>query len=188
MTTKPIKASTAKANDAITLLMADHKAVKTLFKEYEKLAEDDDADQQKETVVQQICDELTVHAQVEEELFYPAMRASIGDDDLLDEAEVEHAAVKDLIAQLQQMLPPDNLYDAKVKVLSEYIDHHVKEEEDEMFPKARKLDLDLSALGRAMAARKEALMENLEMSDADVPAPPRAKAANNAKRVTKSGT
>ena len=134
MATKPIKASTTKAVDAITLLMADHKAVKTLFKAFDKLTNDDDASEQKEALVQKICDELTVHAQVEEEIFYPAVREAIEDDDLLDEAEVEHATAKDLIAQLQQMLPDDDLYDAKVKVLSEYIDHHVKEEEDEMFP------------------------------------------------------
>ena len=188
MTTKPIKPSTAKAIDAITLLMADHKTVKALFKEFDKLAKDDDADEQKEALVQKICDELTVHVQVEEEIFYPAVRAAIEDDDLLDEAEVEHASAKDLIAQLQQMLPEDNLYDAKVKVLSEYIDHHVKEEEDEMFPKARKSDLDLRVLGRTMAARKEALVEDLEMPEADVPPPPRAKAANGAKRATKAGT
>jgi hemerythrin superfamily protein len=187
MATKPIKPSTTKVVDAINLLMADHKAVKTLFKEYEKLAAADDAGQQKEALVQKICDELTVHAQVEEEIFYPAVRAAIEDDDLLDEAEVEHATAKDLIAQLQQMLPGDNLYDAKVKVLSEYIDHHVKEEEDEMFPKARKSDLDLGVLGRNLAARKETLMEELEMSGADAPPPPRAKASNGSKRASKSG-
>ena len=167
--------------------MADHKTVKALFKEYEKRAKDDDADDQKETLVRQICCELTVHMQVEEEIFYTAMRAAIEDDASLDEAEVEHASAKDLIAQLQQMMPVDNLYDAKVKVLAEYIDHHVTEEEDEMFPKARKADLDLGVLGRTMAARKEALTEDLEMSVADVPPPPRAKAANGSKRASKSG-
>jgi hemerythrin superfamily protein len=186
MATNPIKASTTKAVDAINLLMADHKAVKMLFKEFEKLAKDDDTEEQKEAVVQKICDALTVHVQVEEEIFYPAVRAAIEDDALLDEAEVEHATAKDLIAQLQEMVPGDNLYDAKVKVLSEYIDHHVKEEEDEMFPKTRKSDVDLSVLGRTMAARKEALKEEMERSE-EAPPSPRAKAANGSKRASKSG-
>jgi len=167
--------------------MADHTAVKTLFKAFEKLTKDDDADEQKDAFVRQICDELTVHMQVEEEIFYTAVRAAIEDDAFLDEADVEHASAKDLIAELQQMLPADNLYDAKLKVLSEYIDHYVKEGEDEMFPKARKANLDLKVLGRNVAARKEALMEDLEMSEEDVPPPPRARAANGSKWASKSG-
>lgn len=148
--------------DAFAMLKADHKTVKALFKDFDGLAEDGD-NEQKADLVQQICNELTVHAQVEEELFYPAVRAAIDDADLLDEAEVEHASAKDLIAQLNEMEPGDELYDAKVTVLSEYVDHHVREEEDEMFPKVQKSDLDAKALGQEMLARKQALKAELGM-------------------------
>jgi hypothetical protein len=94
---------------------------------------------------------------VEEEIFYPAVRAAIDDDDLMDEADVEHAGARELIAQLEDMEPGDDHYDAKVTVLGENVDHHVKEEQDEMFPKARKAKLDLAALGAAMLERKREL-------------------------------
>ena len=118
---------------------------------------DDGSGEEKAAIVQQICMELTVHAELEEEFFYPAVREQIGDDDLMDEAEVEHAGAKDLIAQLESMEPDDDLYDAKVTVLGEQIDHHVKEEEGEMFPKVKKAKVDTSALGAEMASRKEEL-------------------------------
>jgi hemerythrin-like domain-containing protein len=98
--------------------------------------------------------------QLEEEIFYPAVRAAINDDDLMNEAIVEHAEAKDLIAQIQSMAASDSMYDAKVTVLSENMVHHIEEEENEMFPKAKKLDIDLEALGLEMAERKEALMED----------------------------
>jgi hemerythrin superfamily protein len=143
-------------NDAIELLKEDHKKVKDLFEKFEALS--DRSKVNKKKIADQICLELTVHAQIEEEIFYPAVRDPIKDDDLMDEAVVEHASAKDLIAQISEMDPGDDLYDAKVKVLSEQIEHHVKEEEDEMFPKVRKTKLDLVALGEQMAARKEELM------------------------------
>jgi hemerythrin superfamily protein len=143
------------ADDAIAILTADHKKVKKLFKEYEKLKEDGDPSE-KEELVAQICAELTLHAEAEESIFYPAVRAAIDEEDLLDEAEVEHATAKDLIAQLEGGDSSDPLYDAKVKVLSEYIDHHVKEEEDEMFPKAKKAKMDMEALGEEIQAFKDA--------------------------------
>ena len=149
----------AKSDDAITLLTADHDKVKKLFKSFEKLT-DANADK-KEELVAEICTELTVHATIEEEIFYPAAREALEDQDLLDEAEVEHASAKELIAQLEDMKPGDELYDAKVTVLGEYIDHHVKEEQEEMFPKIRKAKLDLNALGVQMKARKEELMAEL---------------------------
>ena len=102
---------------------------------------------------------VTVHAIVEEEIFYPAVRSAVAEQDLLDEAEVEHASAKDLITQIQSMTPSDNFYDAKVKVLGEYIDHHVKEEEGEMLPRVQKTKLDLEALGFLMNARREELLE-----------------------------
>ena len=100
-----------------------------------------------------------MHAQIEEEIFYPQVREAINDDDLLDEAEVEHSTAKNLIAQLTDMNPDDDLYDAKVKVLGEYIDHHVKEEREEMFVKARKTNLDLVAMADELSARKIELTE-----------------------------
>lgn len=150
----------ARSEDAIALLTHDHKDVKTLFKRYDKLVEAKAKDDEKAVVAQEICLKLTVHATVEEEIFYPAARAVLGaDEDLIDEADVEHATAKELIAQLEGSRPGDDaLYDAKVKVLGEYIDHHVKEEEDEIFPKAKKGKLDTVALGAQMVARKEALM------------------------------
>lgn len=154
----PAKSATKAAGpDAVSLLMDDHKKVKKLFKEYEKLAKKDDIEG-KVDVALQICEELTVHATIEEEIFYPAARAAIKDDDLLNEAEVEHATAKDLIAQIEQMSGDDPMYDAKVKVLSEYIDHHVTEEEDEMFLKAKKAKMDMAGLAVEMIERKEELM------------------------------
>ena len=147
------------APDAIEILMTDHREVKALFKEYDKLVKADADAGEKQVVAAQICVMLTAHATAEEELFYPRAREVLGDDeDLVDEADVEHASAKELIAQIEAGSPDDPLYDAKVKVLGEYIDHHVKEEEGEMFPKVRKSDLDLDALGEEIAARKAELM------------------------------
>lgn len=144
----------AKPADAIKLLKDDHREVKAYFKDYESL--EDDAE--KQALADKICLALTVHAQIEEEIFYPAAREAIDDDDLLDEAEVEHASAKQLIAEIQAMRAGDRLFDAKVKVLGEYIEHHVEEEESEMFPESRESELDLKALGTQLAARKEELM------------------------------
>lgn len=160
--------------DAIGLLTADHAKVTKLFKEFESLKEDEGADTDKSALVAQICNELKVHATIEEEIFYPAVREAIEDADLMDEAVVEHAAAKELIAQLQDMSPDDELYDAKVIVLSEQIQHHVKEEEGEMFPKARKAKLDSEALGIQMTKRKAELMAELELDDEAPKAKPRA--------------
>jgi hypothetical protein len=154
--------STSKAGqDAITLLTEDHKKVKKLFKDFDKAAEAEDI-QEKEALVEQICLELMVHTEIEEEIFYPALRAAIDDDDMLNEAEVEHAGAKDLIAQIQKMASSDPMYDAKVTVLGEYIEHHVKEEEAEMFAKAKKAKVDLDALGEQMGERKEELMTTMD--------------------------
>jgi hemerythrin superfamily protein len=144
--------------DAITLLTEDHNKVKKMFKEFEKLCKKDD-DEGKEELATQICKELTVHAQLEEEIFYPVVREAIDDDELMNEAVVEHTTAKDLIAQIQSMRVSDPMYDAVVKVLGEYINHHVEEEQNEIFPKARKSKLDLEEIGREMAERKEVLLE-----------------------------
>jgi len=161
------KSSSTTANqDAFALLTADHKRVKSLFKEFESLKDEGD-DDQKATLVATICNELTVHAQIEEEIFYPALRDAIDDEDLMDEADVEHASAKQLIAQLEQLEVGGDHYDATVTVLGEYIDHHVKEEEGEMFSKARKADIDSAVLGEEMAVRKAELKEELGIVDDD---------------------
>lgn len=144
----------ARPADAIKLLKADHKEVKGYFKQYEAL----EGDTEKQALADKICLALTVHTQIEEEIYYPAAREAIDDDDLLDEAEVEHASAKQLIAEIKAMKAADRLFDAKVTVLGEYIDHHVEEEEKEMFPESRDSDLDLKALGARMAERKAELM------------------------------
>jgi hemerythrin superfamily protein len=149
--------SAARTPDALKLLMADHKEVKALFKDYEKLVKAEADDERKQALAEQICQMLTVHATIEEELLYPAAHEVLEESDLVDEATVEHASAKDLIAQIQGMSPSDELYDAKVTVLGEYIDHHVKEEEKEMFPKLRKTELDLKELGVSLQTRKNEL-------------------------------
>jgi hypothetical protein len=152
-------------NDAIALLTADHKEVQKLFKEYDKLVESEAGDEEKRELAEQICAMLTVHATIEEEIFYPAAREGMEEQDLLDEAEVEHASAKDLIAQIEEMEPAEELYDAKVKVLGEYINHHVKEEEGEMFPAAKKAKLDLEMLGEELLVRKQALMAEMGIDE-----------------------
>jgi len=147
-----------KHEDAIALLTADHKVVKGLFAEFTKLKDHDRADTKKAALVKQVCDALKVHAEIEEEIFYPAVRKAIDDGDLMDEALVEHSGAKDLIAQLEDMNPEDDLYDAKVTVLSEQIEHHVKEEEGDMFVKAKAAKVDVVHLGAQMADRKAHLI------------------------------
>ena len=144
------------AQDALQLLIADHREASDMFEQFENLS--DRAKATKQKLVQKVCKALLVHTQIEEEILYPKVREAIKElEDQVDEAVVEHAAAKDLIRQLHDMDPEDELYDAKVKVLSEQIEHHVGEEEKEMFPKARKSGLDLAALGQEMAARKDEL-------------------------------
>ena len=150
----------AKTPDAIALLKADHDTVKKLFKEFERLHEDQE-DDRAEAVATQICNELKIHTTIEEEILYPALREALDEEDLMDEAEVEHASAKDLIGQIEGMSPSDDKYAAKVIVLGEYINHHVEEEHDEMFPKARKAKIDLKALGEKMAARKQELQAEM---------------------------
>ncbi len=165
MKTETKTPSKAKTQDAVELLTADHLAVKKLFDQFKKCKKADGTDDEKSAIVEEICTALTVHAQVEEEIFYPAMRLATDEDDLMDEAQVEQDGAKELIDQLQTMEPGDDMYDAKVIVLSEYIAHHVKEEETGMFPKAKKAKLDLDALGQEMAQRKTELMQELDLPD-----------------------
>ena len=178
----PARGETSKQQDAIALLTADHKAVKALFEQFEKLMEQEDADERKAALVEKICNELTLHAQVEEEIFYPAVREAINDDALMDEADVEHASARDLIAQLEGMAPGDDQYAAKVVVLGEYVNHHVEEEEGEMFVKARKSDVDTARLGVELAARKDELKSELGIEDDAPEVAPKLASANGANK------
>ena len=134
--TAPARKSAPKGKDAIALLRADHALVQGLFDQFEKARGND----RKKALAEKICQELRVHTRIEEEILYPAAREALRDEDLLDEAEVEHAGAKDLIAQIESSSPGADLYDAKVTVLGEYIKHHVKEEHEEMFPKLKKIE------------------------------------------------
>ncbi len=149
----PAKTKSA-PKDAIALLKADHEAVDQLFAEYEKTR----SVANKQALVAEICTQLSVHAQIEEEIFYPAVKTALKDKLLVPEATVEHGSIKDLIAQLEGQQPDGEMYDAKVKVLSEYVKHHVKEEQTEMFAQAKGTSLDLVELGQQLAARKEELL------------------------------
>ena len=151
----------APAQDAVSLLSADHAEVKQMFETYRQLVDENADDEQRGELARKICSMLTVHAEIEEEIFYPAMRENVDDELTLDEAEVEHASAKELIEQLESMDPGDALYDAKVIVLGEYVDHHVHEEENELFPQAEKAGLDLDDLGAELASRKRELMSTL---------------------------
>jgi hemerythrin-like domain-containing protein len=132
------------------MLKEDHDRVKEMFDRFERTR-----GEAKERLASKICDELTLHTQLEEQLFYPAAREAIGDEDLMNEAEVEHQSAKELIRQIRASSSSDPRYDAMVTVLGEYVKHHIKEEEGEMFKKVRASDLDRSALGEQMKQRKQ---------------------------------
>jgi hemerythrin superfamily protein len=165
-TQSPSRSAPPMDTDVIDLLSEDHRKVEELFEDYES-SKDEADDEAKAALVATICLELTVHATVEEEIFYPAAREALDEEDadMLDEAEVEHMTVKVLIADLADMQPSDALYDAKVKVLSEYVKHHVQEEEGEIFPSVRETELDLAALGEEIATRKQELADEYEASE-----------------------
>jgi len=143
--------------NALKVLEQDHDAVDALFKQYES-DKDDMKPAQKQKLANQICEMLTVHATIEEEIFYPAVR-NLEEEvrDLVAEAAVEHQSLKDIIGRLEAAPTSDPLYDAGVKVLAEYVQHHVKEEENELFPKVRSSELDLDALGQQLLDRKAEL-------------------------------
>jgi hemerythrin superfamily protein len=138
---------------AIQLLKQDHREVEAMGKAFERAS----GESEKAEIAQRICQALTVHAQIEEEIFYPRARDQNVDDDMLDEAYVEHQSAKDLIAQIQGMGPGERYFEAKVKVLIEYVQHHVQEEENELFPAVQKKGLDLDAIGEELQARKAEL-------------------------------
>ena len=154
--------------DAIKLLTTDHREVEALFRKFEQSDEDNS---EKADIVAQICEALIAHAEIEEEIFYPAAREALSEDgeDLLDEAEVEHDSIKYLIEQLQDAESGEELYDAKVKVLMEYVKHHVKEEEGEIFLEVKKTDLDLDQLGAQLLERKAGQMSAADEGEEDNP-------------------
>ena len=157
--------------DAIALLKADHRKVEQLFAQYQKAR----ASTRKKELASQICLELTVHTKIEEDVFYPACREDGVDEDMMNEANVEHDAAKVLVAEIEAGNPDDEYYDAKVKVLSEMIKHHVKEEEKKqgnMFSKAKKAGVDTKALGEQMAGEKKTLIAQYKAEG--LPKPPTA--------------
>ena len=161
------KSNGAARMDAIALLKADHRAVLDMFEKYESARSED----RKQKLAQQICRELIVHAQIEEEIFYPAVRGEI-EDDIVQEAYVEHDGAKVLITELLNGSPAEEFYDAKVMVLGEEIKHHIKEEEkrtEGMFAQARQAGIDMQALGDQLRMRKEELMA--EMGELAPPPP-----------------
>lgn len=169
--------------DAIALLKQDHKLVSQLFDEFEKAD-----DEEQSAIAQRVCQLLTVHATIEEEILYPAAKEAFEDEedeDLVNEAEVEHGSAKELIAKIEGSSGDDEHFKATVTVLGEYIKHHVKEEENELFPKLRKTELDLKEIGARLADRKFALMEQMGI-EAEEPAQPRKRSARGAAR-SKSG-
>lgn len=148
------RSATPKTLDAISLLRADHKIVSELFGQFESTR----SATKKKAIVAKICQELTIHAQLEEEIFYPTVKQALKDKELVPEATVEHDSLKALIAQVEGAEPDGEMYDAKVKVMSEYVKHHVKEEQNEMFPKVKATKLDLKELGSRLMERKQELM------------------------------
>ena len=166
--------------DAIALLKQDHRTVSQLFEEFEDADEEEQA-----SIAQRVCQLLTVHAQIEEELLYPqAKEAFEGEEeseDLVNEAEVEHTSAKELIAKIEGMSSGDEQFKATVTVLGEYIKHHVKEEEGELFPQLKKTEIDLKELGTRLADRKFALMEQMGIEEEE-PAQPRKRSAGKGSR------
>jgi len=152
---KKRKAKKARQQDAIELLKRDHADVKKAFKQFEKAKYKDP--QACKDFLASICRDLEVHTALEEEIFYPAVRGKIKDDDLMNEAQVEHNSAKQLIAEIERLGGDDPMLKAHAQVLSEYVNHHVREEENEMFPKAKRAKLDLEGLAQQMLERKEQL-------------------------------
>jgi hemerythrin-like domain-containing protein len=161
MAKAPTKRST-QVEDASTLLTEDHRRVRKMFDDFKKLKSGDV--EEKEDLVRKACAELKIHTTLEEEIFYPAAREKLDDTSLIDEAEVEHASAKQLIGELEEMTPDEDLYDAKFTVLGEYVKHHVAEEETQIFPQAKKAKVDMQALGKEIQQRKEELQRQADVS------------------------
>ena len=147
---------TSARHNAINLLKGDHKEVKSMVEEFKKSR----SDSKKADLAENICSALEVHARIEEEIFYPAAREALrsSDEELIDEAQVEHGSVKEMIAKIKSATPGDAMWEAEVKVLGEYVNHHVREEEGEIFPKLRKTSMDMDEIGEQLQQRKSELM------------------------------
>jgi hemerythrin superfamily protein len=161
MTTRTADDADYSSGNAIELLITDHENVRRLFDEYEELADDEADEEDRKALADEICAMLTVHSMLEQEVIYPAAREAVDDQEQLDEAEAEHQQIDDLIAEIQEMEPGDESYDEKLTLLSEQVEHHVREEEDELFPMMEASELDLDELGRALAERRAELLEEL---------------------------
>jgi hemerythrin superfamily protein len=148
---------------ALELLESDHRKVEQLFQQFEQMKEDED--DSRTAIAQQICAELTIHARIEEDLFYPWLRENMDETDMVAEALVEHASLKKLIAEIEPAGEADETYDAKVKVLSEYVKHHVNEEENEIFPEVASEQEELDELGQELAARKAEMRSEMGLPD-----------------------
>ena len=179
----PSRASDA-PRDAIALLKQDHRTVEALFDQFEDAEESEQSQ-----LAERICQLLTVHTQIEEEIIYPAAKEAFSEDeeeeDLVNEAQVEHNSAKELIARIEGMTPDDETFKATVKVLGEYVQHHVKEEENEMFPALKKAKLDLKELGSQLQERKLALMEQLGIEE-DAPAPKKSSSRSSSRSASSS--
>lgn len=143
-----------RTQEATTMLRSDHKHLNDLFSQYEEMK----SASQKKALVAKICAEFKIHAQLEEEIFYPAVKKALNDDEMIPEGLVEHATISNLIGQVEGKEPDGEMFDAKIKVMAEYVKHHVKEEQQEMFPKAKASKLDMRDLGAKMASRKTELL------------------------------
>jgi hemerythrin superfamily protein len=170
------KSSTDAPRDAIALLKQDHRTVEALFAEFEEADESEQSE-----LATRICQMLTVHAQIEEELLYPQAKEAFGEEEeeMVYEAEIEHASAKELIAKIEAGTPEDPEFKPLVKVLSEYVKHHVKEEEKELFPSLKETELDLKELGSELAQRKMQLMEQMGIEAEEPPAPRRKRATGS---------
>lgn len=152
------KAASARSKDAIAVLKEQHQEVKKLFGQFDKAK----AEGRRAELCRQICMELKVHTQIEEELLYPQAHDEINDPELVDESLVEHRAAKELIAEIEGTDPSDEMFAARMQVLEEQIDHHVKEEETELFPKIRKSDMDLKQIGEQLRQRTKELKAEMK--------------------------
>ena len=172
-------------DDAISMLEAEHDKVTDLFGRFDEI-KDSRANKVKEAIVAEACRELTIHTAIEEQIFYPAMREPIADDDMMNEAAVEHEGAKSLIHDLEGMDASDDMFNAKFIVLSEYVKHHIKEERNEMFPRARATDVDMVALGQKMLGRRQELLKaNHDSSPRPTPAKRRPRAKKREPRVAR---
>ena len=147
-------------DDAVSMLKRDHREVDALFMAFEEAK----TSRQKQSIAKRFCQALTVHAAIEEQIFYPAASRALDDDFMIDEARVEHMHLKELVSQIEAMTPSDALFEAKCHVLQEYVRHHVKEEEREMFPQLRATNMDMDAIGEKMMLRRQQLMKKKRMN------------------------